>query len=163
MLRFSRFFFFFSPVIVNLCPFLVSDGHRCAEQKVKQTNWFRLQSSKHIGSRLQAASSELTRYPHLAPTRLPEHSSGPPSPSKHYSAVGRLCNGVANLSSPLAVHRLYCNWSTNGVRERHTAGLTQMRKCGLPTWFTYIMFKSYTDFDQTEQQKRIKQHPCGYI
>lgn len=30
MLRFSRFFFFFSPVIVNLCPFLMSKGHRSA-------------------------------------------------------------------------------------------------------------------------------------
>lgn len=39
--------------------------------KSKTNNWFRLQSSKHISSRLQAASSELTKYPHLAPTRLP--------------------------------------------------------------------------------------------
>lgn len=40
--------------------------------KSKTNNWFCLQRSKHTSSRLQAASSELTKYPHLAPTRLPE-------------------------------------------------------------------------------------------
>lgn len=33
MLRFSRFFFFFSPVIVSWCPFLMSNDHRSAGKR----------------------------------------------------------------------------------------------------------------------------------
>lgn len=119
----------------------------------KTNNWFRLQSSKHTSGSLQAASSELTKYPHLAPTRLPEQW-WPALPEKSHPAVGRLCNGVANAPSPLARRRRCCDWSTNGVRKRHIAGLTQKRRSGLPTWFAYTMFKHYIETDLTAQWRR---------
>lgn len=108
--------------------------------KSKQKTGFVSKSSKHIGS-LQAASSELTKYPHLALQPVFLNSEGPPFRNKYPSAIGCLCGGVANESSPLASQKCYCDWSTNGDRERHIAGSTEKGTSGLPAWFPYTMFK----------------------